>query len=78
MDREVLTPKQLQETLQIGRKQTYELLHSGKIRSIRIGRSIRIPREALEEFKGNKPDTNTTWKTTEEQLHLTLNSHSRI
>ena len=28
----------------------YELIHSGQIRSIRIGRQIRIPREALLDF----------------------------
>tara|TARA_B110000263_G_scaffold203573_1_gene183605 strand:- start:527 stop:703 length:177 start_codon:yes stop_codon:yes gene_type:complete len=49
---EVITPAQLQEILQIGRKQTYELINDGKIHSIRIGRSIRIPRQSVDEFLG--------------------------
>ena len=34
----------------LGRNTAYELIHSGQIRSIRIGRQIRVPREALLEF----------------------------
>ena len=34
----------------IGRNTAYELIRSGQIRSIRIGRQIRIPRDALLEF----------------------------
>ena len=36
--------------LGIGRDTAYELIRSGQIRSIRIGRQIRIPRDALLEF----------------------------
>ena len=36
--------------LAIGRNTAYELIRSGQIRSIRIGRQIRIPRDALLEF----------------------------
>ena len=58
---EVLTPAQLQELLQIGRKQTYELINDNKIESVRIGRSIRIPRHAVDKFLGIKPkQTNET------------------
>ena len=58
---EVLTPAQLQELLQIGRKQTYELINDNKIESVRIGRSIRIPRQSVDKFLGIKPkQTNDT------------------
>lgn len=40
----------LMPILGIGRNTAYELIRSGKIRSIRIGRQIRIPRDALLEF----------------------------
>ena len=40
----------LMPVLRIGRNATYELVRSGKIRSIRIGRSIRIPREAVIDY----------------------------
>ena len=65
MDSEVVTPKQLQELLQIGRKQTYELIHSKQIASIRIGKSIRIPRYAVDEFLGITKEEKTQWKTQE-------------
>ena len=34
----------------LGRNTAYELIRSGQIRSVRVGRQIRIPREALLEF----------------------------
>jgi len=71
MDNEVLTPKQLQELLQIGRKQTYELINSEKIASVRIGKSIRIPRQAVNEFLGITNEEKTQWKE-EEQIEFRL------
>lgn len=40
----------LMPVLSIGRNAAYELVRSGKIRSIRVGRSIRIPREAVIDY----------------------------
>ena len=46
----VMTVPEMAEILQIGRNAAYELVKSGAIRSIRIGKTIRIPKAALEEF----------------------------
>lgn len=46
----VLRVEELAKVLCIGRNAAYELLRSGKIRSVRIGKCYRIPREALVEF----------------------------
>ena len=40
----------LMPNLGIGSNTAYELIRSGQIRSVRVGRQIRIPREALLEF----------------------------
>ena len=40
----------LMPVLDIGRNTAYELVRSGQIRSVRVGRQIRIPKEALLEF----------------------------
>ena len=45
-----LRVEDLMPILGIGRNTAYQLIHSGQIRSIRIGRQIRIPREALLDF----------------------------
>ena len=45
-----LRVEDLMPLLGIGRNTAYELIRSGQIRSIRIGRQIRIPRDALLEF----------------------------
>ena len=46
----ILRVEDLMLLLGIGRNTAYELTRSGQIRSIRIGRQIRIPRDALLEF----------------------------
>ena len=45
-----LTVLEAGQVLRVGRSVTYELIHSGQLRSVRIGRSIRIPRDALVEY----------------------------
>ena len=45
-----LRVEDLMPILGIGRNTAYELIRSRQIRSVRIGRQIRIPREALLEF----------------------------
>lgn len=46
----VLSVQQLADVLQIGRNSAYDLVKSGQIRSIRIGRTIRIPQSALFDY----------------------------
>ena len=41
---------ELMVILDIGRNTAYSMLRSGQIRSVRIGRQIRIPRDALIRF----------------------------
>jgi excisionase family DNA binding protein len=48
---ETLKVREVAENLRCGKNQAYELVRSGAIRSVRIGRAIRVTREALEEFK---------------------------
>ena len=45
-----LRVEDLMPLLGIGRNTAYELIRSGQIRSVCIGRQIRIPRDALLEF----------------------------
>ena len=46
----VLHVKDLAEILSVSHNTAYNLVRSGQIRSIRIGRTYRIPREAVDEF----------------------------
>lgn len=45
-----LQVEDLMPVLGIGRNTAYELVRSGQIRSIRIGRQLRIPKEAVQEY----------------------------
>ena len=49
-ERLLYTPEEASDLLHIGRTMLFELLKSGDIESFTIGRSRRIPREALLDF----------------------------
>ena len=46
----VMTPAEAAQALGIGRNSIYALLRSESLRSIRVGKLIKIPRAALEEY----------------------------
>ena len=50
MTTEVLTVSELSARLRIGRSSAYRLVKDGMIRSVRIGRTIRVPETAVQEF----------------------------
>ena len=45
-----LRVEDLMPILDVGRNTAYELVRSGRIRSIRVGRQIRIPKDAVFDF----------------------------
>ena len=51
----VLRVEDLMPVLDIGRNTAYELVRSGQIRSVRVGRKLRIPKQAVEDFLAGKP-----------------------
>ncbi|MER0445312.1 helix-turn-helix domain-containing protein [Streptomyces sp. Edi4] len=48
--RELLTVPQVMARLQLGRSAVYDLLRSGQLASITLGRARRIPTHALTDF----------------------------
>lgn len=44
------TVREAADVLSIGRSHLYELMAAGKIRSVKVSRSRRIPHSALQEF----------------------------
>lgn len=59
LDHLVLTVSETARLLRLGRTQTYELIRSGAIPSIRLGRAIRIPRHQLAALLGLDDVTGT-------------------
>ena len=53
---DVLTTKNLQSILGISGKTVFRLLHSGQIKSIKVGRNFRIPKIYLLQYLGLVPD----------------------
>ncbi len=56
----LLTVRDVEAELQLGRTRTYELLRSGEIPVIRIGRVLRVPRDALHRWIDTKCLTSPT------------------
>jgi len=50
MSGKLLTPEEVADQLRVGRTKVYELIASGKLRSVKIGRRRRVSPGALEEF----------------------------
>jgi len=50
MEKLLLKPEEVQEVLCIGRSKVYEMLASGELPSIRVGRCLRISRISLEQW----------------------------
>lgn len=48
-----LSVRELMPILSVGRNTAYEPVHSGQIRSVRIGRRIRIPKAEILRFLKN-------------------------
>jgi Helix-turn-helix domain len=48
--KDVLNPKDVMEILDIGRRQTYELLENPPFHTVRIGRLIKIPKKPFFEW----------------------------
>lgn len=46
----VLTVEEVAAELRIGRRQAYQLVRSGRLYGVRIGRTVRVPRAAVERF----------------------------
>lgn len=57
VSRRLLTPEEAARALGIGRTLVFELLGSGRLRSVRIGACRRVPVGALDEFVAGLLDT---------------------
>ena len=57
MERLLLTPEDAADLLSIGRSKLYELIGDGRIASVRIGASRRVPMSALVEFVESLQET---------------------
>ena len=54
MDKLLMRPTEVAEILGLGRSKTYQLILEGSIPSIRFGKSVRVPVEALQEWVNNQ------------------------
>lgn len=46
----LFTPLQVAKIMQVSRSQIYNLLNAGQLDSVHIGRSRRIPRDAIDNY----------------------------
>jgi len=50
MEQALLTIQEAAEVLRLGRSKVYELVSTGRLASVSIGRARRVPAEAITEF----------------------------
>ena len=50
MDKLLLKIEDAAEALSLGRSKTYELIQRGELRTVKIGRSTRVPADEIREF----------------------------
>ena len=50
MEKLLLTPEEVAEVLGIGRTKVYALIATGELLSVSIGKSRRVPRDAVDEY----------------------------
>jgi excisionase family DNA binding protein len=50
MDKLLLTPEEAADVLSLGRTKVYELIGTGALRSVRIGKCRRVPMTALQDL----------------------------
>ena len=50
LDREWLTLREMQEMFSIGRTKAWQLVASGEVPAVKIGRSVRVSRRELERW----------------------------
>ena len=60
MEKLLLRASEVAESLGIARSKTYELMASGDLPTVRIGRSVRVPATALEEWIEARSCTSTS------------------
>ena len=51
----LLTVKEVARALRLGHTKTYELIASGQLAAVRIGRSVRVTPQALRDFLDSHP-----------------------
>ena len=67
MLRDVMTPEQVADYLQLDKETVYRLIRDRKLAATRIGRAYRIPREDLDTFlmaNSTRPEVRKTWPAT--------------
>jgi len=50
MEKRLLTLPEVQEALSLGRSKIYELIGSGELRPVRVGRAVRFPACEIDAF----------------------------
>ena len=50
MDKVLLRVEEAAQALSIGRSKAFELIRDEQLRTVRIGRSLRVPADAVREF----------------------------
>lgn len=51
-----LTVAEVAAVLRVSKMTVYRLVHAGDLRAVRVGRSFRVPEQAVQEYLQDSPD----------------------
>lgn len=51
---DIVDVEEMMKILRIGRNKAYELIHTGEIKSIKVGRAHKIPKQSIIDFINEK------------------------
>src|SRR5262245_22604122 len=77
-DRLVYSVEEAAEILGIGRNTAYNSINSGEIPSVRIGRSIRVPKAALQELLEKMPEEKPKQESESDQTIVRLRMPPKV
>jgi excisionase family DNA binding protein len=61
-DRMLLRPAEVSVLLGLSRSKVYRMIESGELPSLRIGRAVRVPRRAFEDWLTRAERESTDWR----------------
>ena len=78
-DRLLLRPEEVARSLAIGRTAVFELIRTGELRSVKIGKSRRIPADAVVEYlAGHKADRAAVVRQALEEAGIDPDDHDEL
>ena len=73
-----LTVLEVADVMRVSKMTVYRLLHSGELPGVRVGRSFRVPQDALDHYLATSPAVETREQAHGEEPQVLLNARASL